>query len=337
MRSVFLAFALVAATTSCVAKEPVTPPSTGGSSTGGSASTGGTTSNGGAPETGGKTTSSGGVVSKGGAVGTGGATGTGGSSLPPGSVDCTDTSTFSGSVSGQYGAQQISVDGNSSKTYFMQANWWGTPFNSQTESVNGVGFTMTNPGNIVTSVPSNPLGFPSILIGAYQTKRTSGSNLPKQVSALTSIPTIFSTNADQKGYTSYNAAYDVWFTQGNAPVTGGNPGSGGAYLMVWLFKPTDKQPRGSISRGGSIINGVSGGWDVWYDPSPSDNMPCVSYVSNANLASLQFDLYDFIKDAVADGKYGITNSQYLSIVFAGFEVWGRGDGLQVKQFCANVK
>ncbi len=28
---------------------------------------------------------------------------------------------------------------------------------------------------------------------------------------------------------------------------------------------------------------------------------------------------------------------YLSIIFAGFEVWGGGDGLQVKQFCANVQ
>jgi hypothetical protein len=36
-------------------------------------------------------------------------------------------------------------------------------------------------------------------------------------------------------------------------------------------------------------------------------------------------------------RYGVTNSQYLSIIFAGFEVWGGNDGLQLKQFCANVK
>jgi hypothetical protein len=28
---------------------------------------------------------------------------------------------------------------------------------------------------------------------------------------------------------------------------------------------------------------------------------------------------------------------YLNIVFAGFEIWGGNDGLQVKQFCASVK
>jgi cellulose 1,4-beta-cellobiosidase len=236
-------------------------------------------------------------------------------------------------VTGQYGGTQISVDNNPSKTYFMQANWWGTPYNSQSENVSSIGFTMTNSGNIVTSVPNNPLGFPSIFIGSYQTKKSNGSNLPKQVSALTSIPTIFSTNADQKGYSSYNAAYDVWFTQSNSPVTGSDPGGGGAYLMVWLFKPTDKQPRGSIRANGRIISGVAGGWDVWYDAT---NPPCVSYVSSDKLASLQFDLNDFIKDAVTS-NYGITNSQYLSIIFAGFEVWGGGNGLQVKQFCASVK
>jgi hypothetical protein len=32
---------------------------------------------------------------------------------------------------------------------------------------------------------------------------------------------------------------------------------------------------------------------------------------------------------------GVTTSPYLSIIFAGFEVWG--GGLQLKQLCANVK
>jgi hypothetical protein len=54
------------------------------------------------------------------------------------------------------------------------------------------------------------------------------------------------------------------------------------------------------------------------------------------LASLQFDLNNFIQDAVTSG-YGVTSSQYLSIIFAGFEVWGGADGLQEKAFCANVK
>jgi hypothetical protein len=301
------------------------PTTTGGS--GGAQGSGGQTSSGG-------TTTSGGVTSTGGKIGSGGVTSTGGSLAPPATVDCTDTSTYTDNVTGQYAASQISVDNNSSKTYYMQANWWGTPFNLQTERVTGIGFSITNPNNTVaTSNPSNPLGFPSILIGTYGTKATRGSNLPKAVSSLTSVPTIFSTNVDTMGDASYNATYDVWFTASNAVVTGSSPGTGGAYLMIWQFKPTDKQPRGILRANDSVINGVKGGWDVWYD---SSSPPCVSYVSVDKIASLEFDLNYFIQDAIQH-SYGVTNSQYLSIIFAGFEVWTGGNGLQLKKFCANVK
>jgi len=43
-----------------------------------------------------------------------------------------------------------------------------------------------------------------------------------------------------------------------------------------------------------------------------------------------------IKDAITYG-WGVTSSQYLNTIFAGFEVWAGGDGLQVKRFCANAK
>jgi hypothetical protein len=103
--------------------------------------------------------------------------------------------------------------------------------------------------------------------------------------------------------------------------------------MVWLFMPSDKQPRGSIKVRGGTVDGVPGDWDVWYD---STNPPCVSYVASTKTPSLSFDLNDFIKHAIKN-SLGVTSSQYLSIVFGGFEVWGGGDGVQLKQFCANVE
>jgi hypothetical protein len=127
----------------------------------------------------------------------------------------------------------------------------------------------------------------------------------------------------------------VWFTQSNQPLGAGqnSPGAGGAYLMVWMFKPTDRQPRGNnAGRGNQTVAGVPGTWQVWYDPS---GVPCVSYVSNTTLDGLDFDLNDFIKDAVAKG-YGVTSSMNLSIVFGGFEVWGGSNGLQLTKFCADV-
>jgi len=229
----------------------------------------------------------------------------------------------------------ISLSNNPNKSYIMQANWWGSPYNAQSETLSALGFTVANPNNAVTSNPSLPLGYPSIYIGSYSGRTTKGSNLPKQVSALTSVPTIISTNVDQKGSASYNAAYDVWFTAGASPLGSQdtNPGAGGTYLMVWLFMPSDKQPRGSIKVRGGTVDGVDGDWDVWYD---NTNPPCVSYVSSTKIASLSFDLNDFIKHAVKN-SLGVTNSQYLSIIFGGFEIWGGGDGVQLKHFCANVK
>ena len=321
MRSVFLALVLVAATASCAANPTNNSPGAGGASSGG------------APGTGGK------PAGTGGKPGTGGATGAGGSSQPPGSTDCTDTSTTSVTINSQYGGTAIAT--GTSKTYYMQANWWDSYTGNETEQISGLGFTIGNPTGAVTPKTTNdpngntPMGFPSIFIGAYGGHTTTGSKLPKQVSALTSVPTIFSTNADQKGVSNYNATYDVWFTANGTPLGNGqnSPGAGGAYLMVWLFQPSDRQPRGKIVANGSVVKGVSGGWDVWYDAST--NPPCVSYVSSNKLASLQFDLNNFIQDAVSSG-YGVTASQYLSIVFAGFEVWGGADGLQEKAFCATV-
>ncbi len=319
------------------AKAPVTEDGTGGA-----VGSGGATGKGGATGTGGKI-GTGGATSTGGKIGTGGATSTGGTtssggSTVAGSVNCTDTSTYSSLVTGQYGATGITVDNNSNKSYFMQANWWGTPYNSQQEQITGLGFSMTNPPpNNVTSTPNNPMGFPSIFIGTYGTKTTKGSNLPKQVSSLTSVPTIFVTNSDAMGSSSYNATYDIWLTQSSSPLGSGatNP-CPGAYVMVWQFKPTDKQPRGSIVAGGRFVNNVPGTWTVWVDSSTA-SCPCISYVSTSKVADLEFDINDVLKDAIAQQYGNISSSLYLSIVFAGFEVWGGGDGLKVNKFCANVE
>jgi hypothetical protein len=246
---------------------------------------------------------------------------------------CTDMATASGTVAQQFGSAQISAGG--SKTYFLQSNWWQT-FASESESYAGLSFTVHNPQG--ASVPQSngaPMGFPSLFIGQYAGNSTTGSNLPKQVSALTSVPTIYRTNNSSIGTSNHNAAYDVWFTQDATPLSPSqsNPGAGGAYLMVWMFKPTDRQPRGSDSGHlDQTIAGVPGTWNVWVDTT---NPPCVSYVSTTPLDGLEFDLDDFIKDAVAK-SYGLTSSMYLSIVFGGFEIWGESDGIQLSQFCATV-
>jgi hypothetical protein len=246
---------------------------------------------------------------------------------------CTDTAAAAGTVAQQFGSAQIVA--GAAKTYFLQSNWWQT-YANETEVYAGLSFTVHNPQG--ASVPTSngaPMGFPSIFIGQYAGNSTIGSNLPKQVSALTSVPTIYKTNNSTIGTSNHNAAYDVWFTQDNTPLSPSqsNPGPGGAYLMVWMFKPTDREPRGNDSgRIGQTVAGVSGTWNVWVDTT---NPPCVSYVSSTPIDGLDFDLNDFIKDAVAK-SYGLKSSMYLSIVFGGFEIWGGADGIQLTQFCATV-
>jgi hypothetical protein len=249
------------------------------------------------------------------------------------SADCTDSATASGVLATQYPKLPISTtDGN--KEYALMGNWWWV-YDGQTISYQGLSFTIGNP-NHAASPDNNPIGFPTMFIGAYQGIDTLGSNLPKQVSALTTVPTVFGTNAAEGKRDDYNATYDVWFTPDGNKLTSGasSPPKGGAYLMVWLFKPSNRRPRGSVWYAGHTVNGVDGAWDVWIDGAPTDPL-CISYVSVNPLDGLAFDLNNFIQDAVTN-KYGIKSSMYLSIVFAGFEIWSGGEGLQVKNYCAKV-
>jgi hypothetical protein len=274
------------------------------------------------------------LASVGGTLGTGGKTGAGGSAggtTSTAAQHCTDHASTQSDLPSQYSGTFVSVDGVD-KQYYMQANWWGL-FDQQSETVDGLSFSVANPTG-ATSYSDMPMGYPSLFIGTYAGHATKGSNLPKQVSALTNVYTVFSTNASSKGYSDYNAAYDVWLTATGAPLPTYqyDPGMGGAYLMVWLFKPTDRQPRGRNAHPEQAVHGLPGTWDVWID---SSDPPCISYVSTTPRDRLDFDLNDFIQDSVAN-DYGITSSMYLSIIFAGFEIWGEGDGLQAKAFCANV-
>jgi hypothetical protein len=244
-------------------------------------------------------------------------------------------SSTTGTVTDRYGGAVLSADGN--KSYYIQANWWNQ-FASESEDYSGLSFTVHNPQNAsVPATSGSPLGFPSIFIGSYGGHATMGSNLPKQVSALTSVPTNYQTNNSSIGLANHNAAYDVWFTKSGSalPSTAGSPGAGGAAsgLPVRRLEHPDHQVR-AAGHMAQTIAGVSGNWNVWIDSSTDP--PCISYVSTTPQDGLAFDLNDFIQDAVTN-QYGVTSSMYLSIVFGGFEIWGGCDGLQLTQFCASVK
>jgi hypothetical protein len=305
----------------------------GGASTGGSAGTAagsGGTKNGGTGGTGG-----GNVAGSGGANG-----GTGGASAgAAGSSGATDGCTpgpleKSGELLGRYGTLKASAGG---KEYFMQVNEWNST-GAQTMAYGGDFFFKMTKQEGSAATNGGPTGFPSVFIGANSRHSTAGSNLPKQVSALTTVPTTWSwkdngTLADTAA-NIYNATYDVWFST-NAAGEPNASGPSGGYLMVWLHDPPAAEPiGGEVKYPGVTIPGVSGTWDVWV--GPNGTRPCISYVRTETTESMAFDLNAFIKDAVTNRPNTIQANWYLSNVFIGFEIWKGGVGLETTNFCAVV-
>jgi hypothetical protein len=209
--------------------------------------------------------------------------------------------------------------------YIVQSNQWGSNAGQTLTYGLGTKFKVTMQNGAGVGAPAS---FPSIFIGSNSDHTTTGNGLPKQVSSLGTVQTSW-TWASNGATGSYNATYDVWFSTSAA----GDPASAtvpsAAYLMVWLYKPTDNQPNGS-----SVTSATIGGknWNLWV--GTSNGKPCYSYVAQTNLNSLSFDLNLFIKDAMSKGY--IQPTWGLVDVFAGFEIWSGGVGLETTDFAVTV-
>jgi len=247
--------------------------------------------------------------------------------IDPGSTGTTDScSTVAGQgtiTDAAGGTAHVQCNG---QDYIVQSNQWGSTAGQTLTYGPGTKFKVTVQNG--TGVGGAPSSFPSIFIGSNANHPTTGSGLPKQVSSLGTVQTSW-TWASNGATGSYDATYDVWFSTSAAgdPVSATVPSAG--YLMVWLYKPTDNQPNGS-----SVASATIGGknWNLWV--GTSNNKPCYSYVAQTNLNSLSFDLNLFIKDAVSRGY--IQNSWGLTNVFAGFEIWNGGVGLETTDFAVTV-
>jgi len=238
----------------------------------------------------------------------------------------------SGQLQGQWGRTKVNIGG---LEYFLQINEWNSTAPQTMTYGGGVFFRMTTQA-ASSPTTEGPTGFPSIFVGGNAGNITSNSNLPKQVATLTSVPTTWDWNdagtLDNLQMNSYNATYDVWFSVG----ADGEPNAthpSGAFLMVWYHKPFDVQPIGSVSAQGATVANVPGTWNVWL--GVNNNTPVVSYTPSGTIGYMDFDLNDFIKDAVQRGG-SVQNSHYLTNIFAGFEIWRGGVNLETTSFCAQV-
>jgi hypothetical protein len=238
------------------------------------------------------------------------------------------------SLSGSPGEGSGDISGSDTRTvtrdghqYVVQNNVWNGNSSSQTLSVSGTSFAITQQGNSAgTGGP--PTSFPSVFTGSNFGHSSSGSGLPKQVSALTKVQTGWKWSGNSG---VHNATYDVWFSN-NAGGDGGNPS--GAYLMVWFQHDPSVVPLGGSPTGTVSIAGKS--WQYWACTGGCQNgVPVISYVPpSGSFNEWSFDLKAFIDHAVSVGV--IKKEWYLSNVFAGFEIWSGGSGLKSESFCAIV-
>ena len=238
----------------------------------------------------------------------------------------------SGSISDQFGTAHVMCP----KDYLVQNNDWGVTSASQTIQYGpGAKFKVTAQGG--TGANGAPASYPDIFTGAYAGKSTAGSGLPLAVSSISATGVQTSWSYDDSGVaggSSYNAAFDVWFSTG----AGGDPQASspsGGYLMVWYYKPSDNQPIGATIPNGTVtINGKQ--FNIWYGMNSSSGKPVVSYVAQQKINSWSFPLGAFIQDAATRTCSGstkcISSSWYLTTVFAGFEIWKGGANLATTDF-----
>src|SRR6185437_13174257 len=204
--------------------------------------------------------------------------------------------------------------------YVVQNNRWGTSA-QQCINVTATGFSITSQQG---SNPTNgaPVSYPSVYYGCHYTNCSPGTNLPMQLSRISSVTS--SINYQFVSGAIYDASYDIWLDP--SPKTDGVNQQEG---MIWFNRQGSIQPVGSAV-GNTTIGGRS--WQVWQGNNGSNNV--TSYVAPSAISSWSFSVLDFINDVRNRG--GITNSWYLTSIQAGFEPWQGGTGLGVTSFSAAV-
>ena len=204
--------------------------------------------------------------------------------------------------------------------YVVMNNRWGTSA-QQCINVTSSGFAITSQQG-VGSTSGAPVSYPAIFVGCHYTNCSPGTNLPMQVSAISSATSSISYNYVSGA--TYDAAYDIWLDP-----TPRRDGNNAMEIMIWFNRQGSIQPIGSVV-GNTTIGGRT--WQVWQGSNGSNNV--ISYVAPSPISSWSFSVLDFINDVKNRGA--ITSAWYLTSIQAGFEPWIGGTGLAVTNFSASV-
>jgi glycosyl hydrolase family 12/cellulose binding protein with CBM2 domain len=204
--------------------------------------------------------------------------------------------------------------------YVVMNNRWGTSA-QQCINVTGTGFAITSQQG-TGSTNGAPVSYPAVYYGCHYTNCSPGTNLPMQVSAISSATS--SIDYQYVAGATYDAAYDIWLDP-----TPKRDGVNQQEIMIWFNRQGPIQPIGSVV-GNTTIGGRT--WQVWQGSNGSNAV--VSYVAPSPITSWNFSVLDFINDVRNRGA--ITSSWYLTSIQAGFEPWIGGAGLAVTDYSAAV-
>ncbi|AGL18437.1 cellulose binding domain-containing protein [Actinoplanes sp. N902-109] len=231
-----------------------------------------------------------------------------------GALVVTGTAQADTRICDQYGSTTIGG------RYVVMNNRWGTSA-EQCINVTGSGFSIASQQG-TGSTSGAPVSYPAVFYGCHYTNCSPGTNLPIQVSQISSATSSISYNYVSGA--TYDAAYDIWLDP-----TPRRDGVNQQEIMIWFNRQGNIQPIGSVV-GNATIGGRT--WQVWRGSNGSNAV--VSYVAPSPITSWSFSVLDFINDVRNRGA--ITNSWYLTSIQAGFEPWIGGAGLAVTSFSAAV-
>jgi len=219
-----------------------------------------------------------------------------------------------GTICDQYGS---TTQGN----YIVMNNRWGTTA-TQCINVTTSGFQIIQQDG-TGNLGGAPVSYPAIYVGCHYSNCSPGTNLPMQISAISSANTNVSITYPGSG--TYDAAYDIWLND-----TTNVSGVEKTEIMIWLNHTGSIQPIGS-NTGTVTLAGRS--WAVWVGNNGANNV--VSYVTTG-VTSFNTDAKPFLLDAITRGSGFGTTSWYLTSMQMGFEPWISGVGLTVNSFSATI-
>ena len=188
------------------------------------------------------------------------------------------------------------------------------------------GFTVDS-GNL-SSGNNSPVAYPSVAYGWHFGQSTTGTGLPKTLSAITSAPSTLTYTPPSGG--KFNASYDIWAMPATAGASPTSP-AGGVEVLIWLAAGGGPQPIGAP---GDTVNIAGHDFQIW--TGTNSTWQVVSFWSKDYIGGwTNQDLKPFLQKVIDMGKAQDDWNLY-SIEF-GFEVWSSAPGAEVTSFSQSIK